>query len=227
MDRDLDREELRVLGCLIEKEATTPDQYPLSINALVQACNQKSNRDPVMSLAEADVRSAVTSLTRRGLVRQASSYGGRVNRFEHRLARGPASALDVTPEGLAILCVLMLRGPQTPGELRSRTQRLAPFADTDAIEATLSDLSARADGALVERMAREPGKREARYRHRLGALGEPAATDATAPASSEPAPGGGPAPASGPSATLESRVAALEEAVAELRARLDDRDEHA
>jgi len=216
MDRDLTREEIRVLACLVEKAATTPEQYPLSINALVQACNQKSNRDPVMSLAEADVRAAVTSLTRRGLVRQASSYGGRVNRFEHRLARGPGSVLDVTPEELAILCVLMLRGPQTPGELRGRTQRLASFADTDAVESTLEGLAERGEGGpLAHRLARAPGKREVRYRHCLGAV-----ADREPEGEAELAAEFEPERLTSRGGSLEARVAALEAAVAELRAQL-------
>lgn len=216
MDRDLVAEELRVLGCLVEKEASTPEQYPLSINSLVQACNQKSNRDPVMALSEADVRAAVTGLTRRGLVRQASAYGGRVNRFEHRLGRGPGSALNATPEQLALLCLLLLRGPQTAGELRSRAQRLAGPADIGAVEATLSALAGHEAGPLVERMAREAGKRESRYRHCLGG-----ADHAAAIAAATPPAGAGDGASS--AQTLESRIAALERAVAELRARLDER----
>lgn len=220
MDRDLVAEELRVLGCLVEKEASTPEQYPLSINSLVQACNQKSNRDPVMALSEADVRAAVTGLTRRGLVRQASAYGGRVNRFEHRLGRGPGSALNATPEQLALLCLLLLRGPQTAGELRSRAQRLAGPADIGAVEATLSALAGHEAGPLVERMAREAGKRESRYRHCLGGADHAAPiAEATGPAGA----GDGASSAQ----TLESRIAALERAVAELRARLDERSGNA
>lgn len=218
MDRDLVADELRVLGCLVEKEASTPEQYPLSINALLQACNQKSNRDPVMVLSEADVRAAVTGLTRRGLVRQASAYGGRVNRFEHRLGRGSGSALNATPEQRALLCLLLLRGPQTAGELRSRAQRLAGPADIGAVEATLSALAGHEAGPLVERMAREAGKREARYRHCLGGADHAVPTAAT----TRPA-GDGASSAQ----TLEARIAALERAVAELRARLDERSGNA
>jgi len=173
MDWDLEADELRVLGCLMEKERTTPDQYPLSVNAIVNACNQKSARDPVMSLNEGDVRAALGSLTRRGLVRMASGYGGRVSKYQHRLGDSTNAAVRVSPEQFALLCVLILRGPQTPGELRSRSQRLFEFPDTAAVEAALESLEQHDTGRLVECLPREPGKRESRYAHRLG-TGEPA-----------------------------------------------------
>ncbi len=220
MDRDLTAVEIRVLGCLLEKEATTPDQYPLSINGLVTAANQKSNRDPVLALPEADVREAVTGLTRRGLVRQASSYGGRVSKFEHRLGRGPGSPLNAPPEQLAVLALLFLRGPQTPGELRSRAQRMVAFADIDAVEATLQTLAAYEDGALVECLPREPGKRESRWMHRLG---HDAAEPTPAAAADSGASAGDEAPAAGTVPDdLEQRVARLERIVADLATRLGD-----
>lgn len=219
MERDLTETECRVLGCLLEKAAATPDQYPLSINALVQACNQKSNREPVMQLDEGDVRATVTDLTRRGLVRQASAYGGRVSRFEHRLAPGPGSPLNASPEQRAVLCLLLLRGPQTAGELRARGQRLADFADVAAVERALAELLEWDDGPLVECLPREPGRRESRWRHCLGGEGTPVASLVHSPAQpasvAEPATGG----------DLEARVAALESAVAELRRRLDAYEE--
>ncbi len=220
MDRDLTAVELRVLGCLLEKEATTPDQYPLSINGLVTAANQKSNRDPVMALAEADVREAVTALTRRGLVRQASSGGGRVSKFEHRLGRAPGSVLKAPPAQLAVLALLLLRGPQTPGELRNRAQRMVAFADIDAVESTLQTLAAHEDGALVECLPREPGKRESRWAHRLGSeAGEPGPVAAPDPRVNA----GDPAPVAGPDADdLAQRVERLERIVADLAARLED-----
>jgi len=220
MDRDLTAVEIRVLGCLLEKEATTPDQYPLSINGLVTAANQKSNRDPVMALPDADVREAVTALTRRGLVRQSSSSGGRVSKFEHRLGRGPGSALQAPPAQLAVLALLFLRGPQTPGELRSRAQRMLAFEDIDAVDSTLQTLAAHADGALVQCLPREPGKRESRWMHCLAeADAESASAAAAAP--------GAEAPATATTADdLEQRVARLERIVADLSARLghDDTD---
>jgi uncharacterized protein YceH (UPF0502 family) len=220
MERDLTAVEIRVLGCLLEKEATTPDQYPLSINGLVTAANQKSNRDPVLALPEADVREAVTGLTRRGLVRQASSYGGRVSKFEHRLGRGPGSALNAPPEQLAVLALLFLRGPQTPGELRSRSQRMVTFEDIDAVESTLQTLAAREEGALVECLPREPGKREARWMHRFGndnAGPGPEAAAVAGASADDDAPVGGT-----DRGDLEQRVARLERVVADLCARLGD-----
>lgn len=214
MDRDLTPVEQRVLGCLVEKAMTTPEQYPLSINALVQAANQKSNRDPVMALPEADVREAVTALTRRGLVRQAATYGGRVSKFEHRLAPGAGSPLHASPEQLALLGLLLLRGPQTPGELRSRSQRMAGFADTAAVESGLLELAEHEQGSLVECLAREPGKRESRWRHCLGESDEAVAAPAALAEDS-------PAPVS-TDAGLEARVRALEAEVEALRARLDE-----
>lgn len=213
MEWNLAPEELRVLGALMEKEATTPEQYPLSVNALVNACNQKSSRDPQMSLAEGDVRATLGRLTQRGLVHMAGGYGGRVSRYEHRLGSGPTAALD--REQRALLCVLFLRGAQTPGELRSRSQRLADFPAVDAVEATLSRMAQAADGALVERLAREPGKREARYRHRLGA-----ATDHAF----EPSPAA-PLTAPEPAASMEARISALEREVAALRRMIENRSE--
>lgn len=217
MDQDLSEEELRVLASLVEKAATTPDQYPLSINGLVQASNQKSNRDPVMALGDADVREAITSLTRRRLVRQTASSGSRVSRFEHRLGRGPGSPLNASPEQLAVLGLLMLRGPQTPGELRTRAHRLAAFADIETVEATLTSLAEHTQGVLVERLPREPGKREYRYRHCLAAKesGVAGVAAAAAPAVPEPT-----TAADGES--LEARVAVLEQEVAELRMRFDE-----
>ncbi|MFO1456050.1 MAG: YceH family protein [Steroidobacteraceae bacterium] len=155
--------EARVLGSLIEKEITTPDQYPLSLNALVAACNQKSNREPVLALAEAQVQATVDGLQRRHLVVERSGFGSRVPKYQHRFCNTEFGTLKFDPQELAIVCELLLRGPQTPGELRGRAARMAPFADAAETEAVLERLAARADGPWVERLAREPGRREARY----------------------------------------------------------------
>lgn len=213
MEWDLDQDELRVLGSLMEKSVTTPDQYPLSVNALMNACNQKSARDPVMSLTPGDVRAALGRLTRRGLVRMAGSYGGRVSKYEHRLVPSQKGALAFTPEQYAVVCVLILRGPQTPGEIRSRSQRLADFPDTSAVEAVLEELRKHETGTLVERLAREPGKRESRYRHLLGT---------SEPALEEPSAEVVEGPHRGREDSLEDRVARLESEVAELKALLRD-----
>ncbi len=219
MDRDLSQEELRVLGSLVEKEATTPEQYPLSINAVRSACNQKSSRDPVLALTESDVRAAIGSLTRRGLVRTASGYGGRVSKFAHRFG-APASGLELDAGQIAVLCVLFLRGAQTPGELRARTQRLHAYADTGEVEATLHALEQHPEGPLVRRLPREPGKREHRYLHCFGATPdasrEGGGSDLFPTPRPEPA-----APHPTATADLESRVEALEDALQAMEKRIE------
>lgn len=211
MEWDLDPDELRVLGSLMEKSKTTPDQYPLSVNAVMNACNQKSARDPVMDLTPGDVRAALGRLTRRGLVRMAGGYGGRVSKYEHRLGPSGTAQLQLTPEQYALLCVLLLRGPQTPGELRSRSQRLAEFADTAAVEATLEEMENHPAGPLVTRMPREPGRRESRYQHLLGSEEPDRDLEAMPrPAAERPR-----------EDSVEARVATLEREVEALKARLD------
>jgi uncharacterized protein YceH (UPF0502 family) len=200
---DADPVELRVLGCLIEKQRTTPDQYPLSLNALRLAANQSTNRDPVVDYDEATIRSALDRLGRRNWTRLASGPGSRAAKFRHLLD----DALGVTPSQVALLAVLMLRGPQTVGELRTRSERLYSFGSTDDVELRLTELAER---DLVERLGKRPGEREERWRQLLGA------DAAAAGAGREEA---APVPRSGPS--LEERVAVLEREVAELRERLD------
>ena len=153
----------RLIGCLIEKEITTPDQYPLSLNALLAAANQKNNREPVLSLSEREVQFTVESLQRRHLVVEKSGFGSRVPKFQHRFCNTEYGTLKFTPQELAIVCELLLRGPQTPGELRSRAGRLAELADAADAEKVLEGLATRDDGPFVVRLAREPGRREARY----------------------------------------------------------------
>lgn len=156
--------EIRLLGCLIEKQRTTPDAYPLSLNSLRLAANQSTNRDPVMDLDETTVRDAVRRLGERGWTRLASGAGSRAIKYRHLLD----DALSLTPSQLAVLAVLMLRGPQTPGELKSRTERLYPFPSLEDVQRTLQDL---ADRELVERLERRPGQKEERYRQLLGGAG--------------------------------------------------------
>jgi uncharacterized protein len=158
---DADAVELRVLGCLIEKQRTTPDQYPLSLNALRLACNQATNRDPVVEYDESTIRSALDRLARKGWTRLASGPGSRVAKFRHLFDE----ALQLTPSEVALLAVLMLRGPQTLGELRTRSERLYPFPSLDDVQRALDGLAER---ELTERMARRPGQKEERYRHLLG-----------------------------------------------------------
>jgi uncharacterized protein YceH (UPF0502 family) len=168
----LDERELRVLGCLIEKESTTPEYYPLSLNAVTLACNQKTNRDPVVSYDEDSVSDALDSLREKHLARSVS--GSRVVKYEH-------SVLEVFNLGrreLALLCTLMLRGPQTVGELRDRSDRMRSFSDLEEVEACLEGLMHWEPEPLVTRLARQPGMKEPRYMHLLSADNEPSARSA-------------------------------------------------
>ncbi len=160
--------ETRVIGCLIEKSLTTPDQYPLTLNALTNACNQKSNRDPVLDLTEAQVEQVVEELIAAGLVTRISGWGSRVSKYQHRFCNTEFSELQLSPQELAVLCVLFVRGPQTSSELRTRTQRLCTFSDVLDVEKTLHRMMNRSEGSLLEKLGRFPGQREARYAHLLG-----------------------------------------------------------
>jgi len=204
--------EARVIGCLLEKESTTPDQYPLSLNALTNACNQKTNREPVLNLSEAEVQQAVDSLMKKYMVSDKSAgYGGRVTKYKQRFCNTEFGSLKFSKQELGIICVMLLRGPQTPGELRSRTNRLCEFADAEEVETTLRTLMSREDGPFIARLSRAPGARESRYAHLFSGMLE------SAP---EPSPEiAEPMSAAGPS--LSQRVAALEELVAQLRTELD------
>ena len=193
---DADPVELRVLGSLIEKQRTTPDQYPLSLNSLRLACNQSTNRDPVFAYDEPTIRTAIDRLSRRGWIRLASGPGSRAAKYRH-LVDG---ALSLSGQDLALLAVLMLRGPQTVAELKTRTERLHPFGSPPEVEEALRDLAER---ELVLRLERRPGEREERWRQLLGG-------DETPPAAA-------PEPVR---SDLEERVERLEEIVAELQQRL-------
>ena len=210
--------EARVIGCLIEKEITTPDQYPLSLNALTNACNQKTNREPVLELSESEVQQSVDSLMKKYMVSDKSAgYGGRVTKYKHRFCNTEFGSLKFSKQELGIICVMLLRGPQTPGELRSRTNRLCDFADAEEVETTLRGLMTREDGPFIARLPRAPGARESRYAHLFsGAMesaAEPEAEAEAAPPSSAAGDPGAP--------TLSQRVSALEQIVAELRAKID------
>ncbi len=154
--------ETRVIGCLIEKAITTPEQYPLSLNALVNACNQKSNRDPVLELNETTVQETVDGLIKKFLVSR--GYGSRVTKYQHRFCNSEFGTLQLSEQATGIMCELLLRGPQTPGELRTRTERLCKFDDVIEVETELEGLMAREE-PLVVKLPREPGKRESRYAH--------------------------------------------------------------
>ena len=205
----LNEVEIRVLGSLIEKDITTPDYYPLSLNALVNACNQKSNRDPVMALDEDAVREALNSLQEKRLAGPASGVDSRVTKHEHRLQE----VFNFGRPETAVLCVLLLRGPQTPGELRGRTERMYRFEGLDEVQSTLQKLMQR-EPPLTKILPRQPGTKEARYTHLLGGDVQswqyaPAATPAAADA-----------PDSGRIARLEEEVACLRREVADLKQQL-------
>ncbi len=202
---DADAVEIRILGCLVEKQRTTPDQYPLSLNALRLACNQATNRDPVVDYGEPEIRTALDSLSRRGWVRLASGPGSRVAKYRHLLD----DALGRVPSQIALLAVLMLRGAQTPGELKQRVERLYPYASTDDVEQALEAL---ADAELAEKLPRRPGQSQDRWRQLLGADGDDEQSHST---SVETVP-----VTRGP---LEERVARLEQQVAELQRALEER----
>ncbi|MET0988156.1 MAG: DUF480 domain-containing protein [Steroidobacteraceae bacterium] len=210
MKTELNALEARVIGCLIEKAITTPDQYPLSLNALVNACNQKSNRDPVLDLNENTVQQIIDGLTRKHLVIEKSGFGSRVPKYQHRFCNTGFGSYEFSPQQTAILCELLLRGPQTPGELRTRASRMAPIEDVGQVESALNELVQREDGPFVVRLAREPGRREARYAHLLSGDVDTGPVEVAAAHDHEPAPAG------------TERITKLEELVAELRRELDE-----
>jgi len=211
---ELDSLEARVIGCLIEKQITTPDQYPLSLNALVAACNQKSNRDPVMSLDEPAVQRTLDALSRKHLVLERSGFGSRVPKYQHLFCNTEFGTLKFTPQELAIVCELLLRGPQTPGELRSRASRLATLTDVSEVETALRGLQERESGPLVARLPREAGRRESRYMHLFSGEAIPEVSAGSVAAEEAPEGSAG--------ETLESRVARLETELARIRAELEE-----
>jgi uncharacterized protein len=226
----LSQEEARVLGCLLEKERTTPDAYPLSLNALVAACNQATNRSPVVHYSETTVETALDELRERSFVRRGVYPGSRVIKYRHVLDE----ALKVGPPELALLCVLLLRGPQTSGELKSRTERLHPFRDLVGVNDALDQLAGR-DEPLARRLSREPGQKEARVRELLTDAGGEvtAAVPEDAPVEWKPDPASA-APTATPTAVpvgapnppsaddgLAARVTALEADLAALRSELE------
>jgi uncharacterized protein YceH (UPF0502 family) len=207
MDIILSDVEARVLGALIEKELTTPEYYPLSLNALVHACNQKSNRDPFMNLDEDAVKQALRTLDKKELAGPADNMESRVTKYEHRLQE----AFNFTRHEIAILCELLLRGPQTPGELRSRADRMHKFEDLGVVQTTLRRLMER-EPSLIKLLPKQPGTKEARYAHLLS--GD---IDAFETAPSVPASTGGSSPASERITRLENDITNLQREVAELR----------
>lgn len=214
MDICFSQTEARVVGCLLEKEVTTPDQYPLTLNSLTTACNQKSNRDPVMALEEADVQDTVEALKVKRIIQEVTAgFGSRVSKYQHRFCNTEFSTFQFSQQEKAVICVLLLRGPQTAGEIRTRTNRLCDFKDVREAEQVLNDLAEHPKGPFVVKLPKEPGKRDSRYMHLfsgdvdLDALQQ--AADSAAPVSSA---------ASERIEALESEVEALKQEVAELKA---------
>jgi len=195
--------EARILGSLVEKSYTTPDQYPLSLNALTNACNQKTSRDPVMTLDEATIARALATLQEKNLVGRRSEPGSRVTKFMHHVENLIGGG---TAQEIGTICVLLLRGPQTPGEIKTRTDRICEFASTAEVEAILLELAGRTDGPFVSRLSRQVGQKEARYAHLF--CGHPREHQPVQQ------------PAKPAAITLEQRVERLEAAVKELRERL-------
>ncbi|WP_026957563.1 YceH family protein [Aliagarivorans taiwanensis] len=214
MNKQLRELEARVIGVLLEKETTTPDQYPLSVNALTVGCNQKSNREPVLELSEAEVLDTLHGLLEKRLVQEAPQ-SGRVVRYQQRFCNSTFGGLQLSEQQRAVITLLLLRGPQTPGELRSRSGRLAEFASVAELESCLSSLQQFESGPLVERLERQAGKRESRYAELFteGSGDAPAAAEASSqPSSLEDA---------GEVARMRTELELLAEKVAELTARLD------
>lgn len=210
MNIELTALEARVIGCLIEKAITTPDQYPLSLNALTNACNQKSNRDPIMDLDERTVQQTVEALMRKHLVIEKSGFGSRVPKYQHRFCNTGFGSPSFTPQETAILCELLVRGPQTPGELKTRASRMCEPLEADDVELALMNLATREDGPYVAQLPREAGRRDSRYAHLFSGDIDVAEMTTTAPAA-EPRP-----------RPQAERIERLEELVSELRRELDE-----
>lgn len=199
--------EARVIGSLLEKQITTPEQYPMSVNGVLTASNQKTNREPVMELKEHEVQDTLDALVKSHYLRTVSGFGNRVTKYEQRFCNSEFGNLKLTPAEVAVITTLLLRGAQTPGELRGRAARMFEFSDMAQVEATLEGLANREDGPFVVRLAREPGKRESRYMHLFSGEVDVSAQveQGSSPASED----------------LTARVEALENEVADLKQRLD------
>jgi uncharacterized protein YceH (UPF0502 family) len=215
MDVQLNPNEARVIGCLMEKSVLTPDQYPLTLNALVNACNQKSSRDPVLSLEQGAVQRAVNDLIERKLI-MIQPYGGRVDKYQQRFCNTQFATIKLSPPEFAVICLLLLRGPQTPGELKAHSGRLHEFGDATEVDAVLDALLARAEGPLVARLPREPRRKDHAWAHVFGGPVE------SVPQSVEHERVAAPLvraaePASAEIAALEQRVAHLEQDLAAIK----------
>jgi uncharacterized protein YceH (UPF0502 family) len=211
LDIQFTANEARVVGCLMEKSVITPDQYPLSLNALVHACNQKSSREPVLALEQNVVQRTVNDLIAKRLV-MIQEFGSRVDKYQQRFCNTHFAEIKFSPAEFAVVCLLLLRGPQTPGELKAHSGRLHEFADPAEVEATLESLLTRADGPFVARLPREPRRKDHAYAHLFSGPIESAPASAPAAASAA-----SPAPRPNALAALEERVAHLEQEVAALK----------
>ncbi|QYM96076.1 DUF480 domain-containing protein [Dickeya ananatis] len=209
MKYQLTPREARIIGCLLEKQVTTPEQYPMSLNGLTAACNQKTNREPVMDLSESEVQQTLDLLVKRHFLRTVSGFGNRVMKYEHRFCNSEFGDLKFSTAEVALVTTLLLRGAQTPGELRTRAARLYEFADMEEVENVLQHLQQREDGPFVVRLAREPGKRESRFMHLFSGEVDDAVSSSVSDETSTSV-----------DASLAARVCVLENEVAELRAQL-------
>ncbi len=213
---NLSENEVRVIGCLMEKSITTPDQYPLTLNALTNACNQKSSREPVMSLTQGNVQHTVRDLEGKHLLRLEENFKSGVEKYSQRFCNSSFSELQFDSAQFAIVCLLLLRGPQTPGELRARSGRLHEFADNNAVVESLFTLTEHDGDALVVKLPRTPGRKDSEYMHLFAgqidveAYAEQASIESSASS-----------PARSSMAELEQRISALEVEVAELRELLE------
>jgi uncharacterized protein YceH (UPF0502 family) len=211
----LDEKEIRVIGCLIEKSIVTPDQYPLTLNALTNACNQKSSREPVMNLTQGEVQHTLRALEAKHLVRAEENFKSRTEKYSQRFCNTRYSDLQLEPAEIAIACLLMLRGPQTPGELRSRSGRLHSFEDNAEVVGVLNGMLEREAGPLVVKLPRTPGRKDSEYMHLFSGP-----VDVDAYAAEAPAPERSAAPRGGSVAELSERVDRLEAELAALKAQL-------
>lgn len=214
MPLNLNPEEARIIGCLIEKSVVTPDQYPLSLNSLANACNQKSGREPVMSLTKGEVQRVCRLLDGRGLLRIDENFRSGVEKYSQRLCNTRYSDYHFEPPEFALVCVLLLRGPQTPGELRAHCRRLHEFADNEAVVASLTRLIERERDAVVQKLPRTPGRKDSEYMHLLSGPIDVGAYESKVNAAATSGPG------KAGTSDLEQRVGDLEAAVAELQERL-------
>ena len=207
MDIRFTPNEARVIGCLMEKSVVTPDQYPLSLNALVNACNQKSSREPVLNLDQGVVQRTANELAEKKHV-MVENLGSRVDKYRQRFCNTQFALIQFSPAEYSVICLLLLRGPQTPGELKSRSGRLHEFVTPEEVEAALESLMSRADGPYVARLPREPRRKDNAYAHLFGGPIESAPAEARTEA---------PPRDDSALATLEQRVEALEQALAKLK----------